>query len=290
MGLAEQALGAFVDSEAHLGEALAVPADPWVVAQRAVLDEALTAVRAHLGQLDVRCAQVGVQLRVDGRDHGTLPLAHPMRLLPGTVVVSLSAPGYAPNTRSVTVSAGQLSRETFELAPLTALAEPNFTLPTPSSTAGDSTTPEQIPSTVQPSGRATESERASRRDRHAESGGSALPAVGWVASGVGLVGVGLGIYFYTQRADAVATYNDDSLCSFGGLSREERCGSYARDARSAQTLMTVSFVAGGVLLAGGLGLALFGGSSDDAATDERASVACSPLLGSVVGAACEGRF
>lgn len=34
MGLAEQALGKFVDAEAHLSEALAAPGDAWITARR----------------------------------------------------------------------------------------------------------------------------------------------------------------------------------------------------------------------------------------------------------------
>jgi hypothetical protein len=288
MGLAEQALGKYVEAKLHLAEALAATGDAWITGRRAALEEALAAVSARLGQLDVRSEQAGARLRINGRDAGALPLAAPLWVMPGTIAVEVSAPGFASSARTLTVTAGQLSRERFELVATavtaTPVRPPPPVEPDPHPRDDDSTPPEQLRADATPVDTTPVEEPA-------ESGGSVLPVVGWITAGVGVVGVGLGVYFYTARESAASTYNDNALCVYGDKTREERCGTFAADARSAETMMTVSLIGGGVFLAGGLVLALVGGgSSDTAPPAEQARVSCAPVFGSVVGAACEGRF
>lgn len=272
MALAEQALGNFIDAQGHLAEALAASGDAWIDERRPALEESLRAVRARLGRLDVRVDQPGALLRLNGRDAGTLPLAGPMPVMPGTITVTVSARGFAPSTRSVVVTAGQLSRERFELVPLAVVAA--------------TTTP--VPVAPAPSGATIPADHANEPTRPSRS---PLSTIGWVAGGIGVVGVGLGVVFYAQSASAASRYNDDARCLVGGATREENCGSFAADARSAQTLMAVSFIGGGLFLGGGLALVLLGGRSGEAeAPPTRAIVACAPVFGSVVGVGCEGRF
>lgn len=230
MGLAEQALGRFVDAEAHLSEALAATQDEWIAGRRATLEEALGLVRARLAQLEVRVDQPGARLFVDGREVGTLPLARPLWLVPGTVVIELRAPRFASSTRRITVTAAELSRESFMLVPATSHDDPGAERPS------DSTEP-------------------------VDGSGSALPTLGWITGGVGVVGLGLGVVFYVRRENAVGEYNSDACVPPTGASRDETCGAFARDARSAELLETISFVAGGALVAGGLALVLLSGGS-----------------------------
>ncbi len=61
LGLAEGALSRWTDADEHLTTALARASDPWITANRASLEQALTAVRTHLGSSDDR-------LRDPGRD------------------------------------------------------------------------------------------------------------------------------------------------------------------------------------------------------------------------------
>lgn len=78
--------------------------------------------------------------------------------------------------------------------------------------------------------------------------GSTQRLLGVVAGGVGIVGIGVGTVFGLK---AKSTYND----AVDGCDAEHQCpqGSLdkADDASSQATLSTVSFIAGGVLLAGG---------------------------------------
>jgi hypothetical protein len=54
---------------------------------------------------------------------------------------------------------------------------------------------------------------------------------------------------------ATAHYNDDALCFYGDLSRDERCGAYRGRAETAQTLAVLGYVGAGVL--GGASVVLF---------------------------------
>ncbi len=299
MGLAEQALGQFVEAEAHLAEAAAVSGDAWIVSHRAALADGLLAVRAHLGSLDVRADRPGVQLRVNGHDAGTLPLAQPLRLLPGAATVEVSAPGFVSNTRTVTVTAAQLSRESFELVPVPVAAVTVVQVVRPVQPARPvqpvqpvrHVAPRLALTTTRPAVTVTPPVTSTSADDTAESSSSLLPVLGWTAAGVGVVGVGLGIMFYTQRESAAASYNNDSLCLKGMSTREDNCHNYSAKVRSAESLMTVSLIGGGVFLAGGLALALLSGGSDASETPPtQARVSCTPTLGSVLGASCAGRF
>jgi hypothetical protein len=77
-----------------------------------------------------------------------------------------------------------------------------------------------------------------------------LKTVGVVAGGVGLVGIGIGAAFGLLAASDKNNANCDAngYCTPGPLS----------DARSHATVSTVGFIAGGVLLAAGIGLVISG--------------------------------
>src|SRR5688572_26126191 len=49
IGLAEQALGRWIDADLHLGEALSAGDDPWIVKNRGALEGARALVEKHLG-------------------------------------------------------------------------------------------------------------------------------------------------------------------------------------------------------------------------------------------------
>jgi len=59
---------------------------------------------------------------LDGRAVGHTPLAVPLRLPVGTTVVEIRAIGFFPTTRSVSISAGLLTRETITLSPSTTMS------------------------------------------------------------------------------------------------------------------------------------------------------------------------
>lgn len=117
IGLAEAALGRWVDAEKDLAAALAQDGDAFIQKYRADLAAELAAIRAHLGDLEILGPQ-GALLRVAGLVRGRLPLAGPLRLPAGSASIEVMPPGAAdrPLARQVTIRAGGLTRETFEAA------------------------------------------------------------------------------------------------------------------------------------------------------------------------------
>lgn len=115
MGLAEKALGRWLEAEEHLAAALATR-DPWVSRQRAVLEAELARAGDHVGELLlVGEAPPGAVWSIGART-GTLPMERPVRVAAGPVAVTVQAPGFAAVTREVPVAARTVVRERVELA------------------------------------------------------------------------------------------------------------------------------------------------------------------------------
>lgn len=114
MGMAEQALGRWVDAETHLEQALLDGGHPWIRKNALALRSALGEIQRHLGSLDV-IGPRGAEVRVDGQLAGSLPFSKPVRVPIGVLNIVISMNGYLPSTRSVSVGAGVLTRETVNL-------------------------------------------------------------------------------------------------------------------------------------------------------------------------------
>ena len=112
----------------------------------------------------------------------------------------------------------------------------------------------------------------------AAENGSGIPwhTVGWITGGVGVAGIALGsIFGIMAMSDKNGAHCDASgACNPSGLS----------SANSAATISTVGFIAGGVLLAGGAALVLFGPSdgapAPAAPATGSATLKIAPLVGS----------
>ena len=126
MGLVEDTLEHWVDSETHLVAALAVPQDAWVRKNRPLLEQTLTSVRTHIGQLTFS-GPAGATVTVGGRLAGSLPAISPVRVAAGPVVVTASAPGSKQFVTTVNVQAGMetpivIALEPIELRPAVPVA------------------------------------------------------------------------------------------------------------------------------------------------------------------------
>jgi tetratricopeptide (TPR) repeat protein len=211
MGLAEQALGRWLDAEAHLREALAAGDDPWIVKNRSALEEALALVEKRLGWVLVTADAPGAELWIDGDRRASLPLAAPLRVVAGTGVVEVRAEGYETIRRSVEVLPGGTSREAFVLTrtraalPVVAAAPP----------------PAARPSLVLP-----------------------LSLLG-----VGGALVGAGAIAHVVGLNNAAVYNDDSQCFVKPLTRDERCGDRRTASEIGRGLAITGYVLGGLSLA-----------------------------------------
>ncbi len=115
IALAEQALGSYVDAEAHLQQALAVQGDIWIDGRRAQLSQALGQISAQLGTVELSGGIPGAQVLVNGVERGTFPQAASLRIRAGSAVIEIRAQGYLPVQRTVVVMAGGIARESIQL-------------------------------------------------------------------------------------------------------------------------------------------------------------------------------
>jgi hypothetical protein len=215
MALAQQSLGDWLAAETNLRAALEAPADPWIVRNRAALDEALVEIEAHLAWLEVDVNVAEADVALDGRP---IP-GKKGRIVAGRGVLEVRAPGYAPDIRAIDIRPGARAQLTIALVPLVAqpLAAPPAAAPvTPAKDAPVRPTPSPrgSPSRVAP----------------------------LLVGAAGLAAIGVGAYF------GIRTFNDvadkERLCS-------PRCSQAGFDADSdARMSATVSTVSFGIGIAG----------------------------------------
>ncbi len=115
LGLAEFALGRWEDADAHVGEALRVPSDPFITKYRGELEESLATIKSHIARVDVVGEPTGAEVFVNGRGAGQLPLGGPVSVSAGQVDVELRAVGFKRQSRTVTLAPGQYQRMAMRL-------------------------------------------------------------------------------------------------------------------------------------------------------------------------------
>lgn len=118
IGLAEQALGLWLPAEEHLSGAVKASADPWIIRNRAVLDDALTVVSGHLGTVEVWGEPAGAEVQINGQPAGRLPAPDAVRVIAGACSLAVRAEGYQEAARTLQVSGGTLVRENVQLVRL----------------------------------------------------------------------------------------------------------------------------------------------------------------------------
>ncbi len=265
IALAEQALGQWSNAESDLEAALAAETDPWIVKNRAALEAALAVVRRHVGRLEVR-SERGAEIFVDGTRLGELPAEAPFRLEAGSHTLEVRAPGFIPVSRTIDVVAGALTRESVSLVRRPVAPEPAIV---PASAASQT-----LPTT--PASAAT----ASR-----ERGPNALA---WTLTIAGGALLGTGGVARWQRERSVSAYNNDPSCGgVGSAFQSTDCASKIDAEQTWNTISIVSFVAGGILAAGGVLLLLTSPRASSGSNGTSVSSQCSP---SVAGLTCSGRF
>lgn len=242
VALAEQALGQWVQAESDLRAALAYAGEPWIAVHRQELDAGLADIRKHLGGLEIVADVAGAEAWVNGRPAGVLPLAGPVPVEAGSVVVEVRANGYAPARRLTSVEAGEVARESVQLVPLVR-PSPLESAPPPGP-APESAAP------TRPSPPSTRRDQPASRNPNQHQAHSAGRDVSFVLFGAAALGLSAGTYFSLQT---LADKSDrDANCRAG-------CNKFAvapdANARSAAVRSTAWFVLGAV--AGGAGAALF---------------------------------
>ena len=283
LGLAEQALGRWEDAERHVGEALRAAGDPWVVKNRAILDEALGAIQGHLARIEVLGDPEGADVSVNGRVVGKLPLKEAVRVSAGEVEVELHAPGYVPIQRTLTIVGGQYQRLVLHLTK-EASASAGEVASVPKAAGEQSQPPESTP--VAP--------------LVATPPGAAEPStvrnvLKWSAAGLAGVGLVVGVVAVIKHGNNVSAF-DNAGCYDKNGSPVHANGSPASECqgsfdgyRSDKTWAIVGFTAAGVFAVTWLVLLLTEGSHPAAAEHAFAAPLCAPSL-SGLGLSCELRF
>ncbi len=255
IALASQAIGAWIEAERGLDEALRAEGDPWIERYRGPLEAARATVRTHLGWLKVATNVTGAELVVNGVGVARLP-AEPLRVVAGTVVVGVRAPGYLAARRRVEITPESPVREVLIMEPV---VEPRV-----------------APADAPASGPPALSAAASADSKRVFDGGLALV-------GGGLLAV-TGVVALVFRETNAAVYNDDARCRVGVLTREEQCGEYSIKAEAALGVELVAFVGAGVLAVTGVAIL----AAPRPGKPPRVEVACGPLAS--LGLSCRGEF
>lgn len=252
MGLAEIALGRWVDAEAHLEEALAASADAWVKKNTKTLSESLDQAQREIGALEI-LGPPGAEVIIGTSVKKTLPLAKPIHVRAGDVRFELHAPGYNGESHTVRVVAGQLTRETVDLTPLRPPTD------APSASAGTSPVVAR-PGTPGPQ----------PAPPPASSGGG-LRLAGGILSGAGVLAVGAGLTFGLKAR--AAGQSDSQATTFDQAA--DRTG------HRYQLLEWVGYGVGAALIAGGAAVYIIGGRAREGAP--AVSVSFLPIGGGGAG-------
>jgi hypothetical protein len=274
MGMAEQALGRWVDAEKDLKGALAVEQDAWIARNSATLKRSLATVAEHLGSVQIVGSPAGARVVIDERDVGRLPIDGPVRVPAGEVLVTVSASGYVDISRKITVGAGSLAREVIALHALAATAAARAPAAPVEPSAEISASDDKTGVSMSP----TAGISSEGKDRDAAP--SEVPGLttvqGWAigAGALGVVAAGVGTLFALQAISK----NDASRTGCIVNACDEPGAQARRDALTAGNRATVAFVVGGVLFAGGVA-AFFAGRPSPAGGSSTASVVPAVGLG-----------
>jgi hypothetical protein len=284
IGLAEQALGRWVDAENDLGEAMASKNDPWIRKNLTTLNGAVDVIRKHLGSLDV-IGPAGAELLVDGHTAGKLPLAKPARVPIGSLTIELKKEGFFAATRPVSIGAGELTRESVDLQPLPAAPpRPVVEVPPkppeiPGDRGGEAGGGNKHPPEVPPA-----------------SGGGVARTLAWIAAGGAVIGAGVGVAELLILRSKESDITNNMCKIFGdGTASTPQCANLATSRDQARVGSIIAFSAAGALAITSTILFLTSSSSSSPTAALRLSphpgtmLVCAPSL-LTPGAACQLRF
>lgn len=256
MALAEQALGRWSDAELHLKAALEDGTNAFVKRNRKPLEGALETIGKHLATISLVDLPEGALVALDDKDFA--PALPSYRVSNGVHRFRVRKTGFADTPKDVNCDAGQTCRESVTLLPKVVL-DPEHPIGSGGNGNGSGN------GNVGPAPQAPQN--------------TWMKPVGITLAGVGVIGLGLGIFSELQVSSA-AGKSDGGKCLSGSP-----CETAVNDAEKWVTVRPVAFIAGGALFATGAALFLLAPSSKEA--PKGASVRCAPTLG---GLGCAGTF
>jgi hypothetical protein len=273
LGLCEQALGRWVEADAYLSEGMKADKDSWVNKNRPALETALSAVKSHIARVEVTGDPNGAEVLINGASVARLPMAGPVRVSSGELLIELRAQGYQPGSKSFHIEGGQYQNVVLRLEPTTAVAA--AALP---SAPADVSSPGTAPTT------------------DAAAGPAWRTSLKWVAWGAAALGLGVGIYGTVHNGSLVNEF--DGGCAndpngvphaVGNSKTESQCSDLKKRYESASHLGIGGFVAAGVL--GAAGLVLFLTEPHPPEANPAVTFNCAPELASGRnGVTCAWRF
>ena len=260
-GLAEWALGRWLDAEAHVVEGLGHREDPWVRDNHdAITRDDLAAIRTHLGSIELSGSEGRGEVWIGTRRASAWPATGPIRAVAGENVVTVRAEGFEPWRRVIMVSAGGLARESVELSPVEAR-----------SAATGTATPHPVAAVAAPPPRTT-----------------VFRPLAWTATALalaaGVPAVVTGVIYSGAVSDFEASRCDDPI----DAETQTRCNTIA-DRRDTN---------GGIALASGIAAGVFAAAatalwirvaSEQGRPAGGTALTCAPTVG-VAGLACAARF
>jgi hypothetical protein len=279
LGLAEMAVGYWLDAEQHLSLALESPDHPWVAKNLAAIKAALAQVRTNIGEIVVDGAPAGATLTVNHRAAGTFPFPGPVRVPKGTVDIEVAASGYRTMTRSLHVSGSERQQVTVSLEK--AALEDAATAKAPPSTAPATLAAGEPALAPQPQ---PETPQLSPAAAPQAGGGMSLGRkVGW-GLGIGgaavLVGAVVETVLWQQRRTRFNDPANSCLENRPNRGTGAGCSSLYDSLQSAMTLSLIGYIAAGAL-AGGSAALLLSTKSPEAGGSPVAA-ACAPGFGTAL--------
>jgi hypothetical protein len=238
IGLAEQALGQWVDAEGDLVEAMRDSEDPWVARNTAVLERSLHDVRGHLASVGVEANVRGAELWIDGVMRGKLPLGSSVRVVAGALTIAIVADGFERIEQKVTLPPGA---EFYPTITLHALQPAGTLVEVPGQEPV--TAPAQMPPPASP-------RRVPLDMPPCRASALKTPVLGWALLGTSAAFLAGGVVATFVAGNNASVYNDDGRCLYGDLTRSQRCGAY-RDRAEAASALAIA----GYALAAGTGVA-----------------------------------
>jgi hypothetical protein len=292
VALAEQALGLWLDANAHLGRALEKRDDTWIQKNQGALEVAHRTIRTHLCQVEVWGAPSGAQVVIDGKRAGSLPTVATW-LEPGSVALEITAAGFVPLAKTLNLPEGGHVREHADLR------RPRVLAAVPAA------------ATTEPSGAAPPEDRAPAADAQVTEGASdskagdvrgdasatRLRPYAWAAAAGAAAGIGVGVFGTVKallKQNEFENHTGPSPssptmliqdCATAKLSAGCKSISDAHD--SAVKLAVVGYAIGGALAVGSVVLFVLSAEPEHPSTDS--TVACLPDPFNA-GVSCRLRF
>ena len=208
-------------------------------ARQDLATERAQALQERLSTLTIRAmtgddGDAHLEIRRDGVPMQSAELGAPIPVDPGEHLIEVAAPGKQPWSTKVQVGADA--------------AKVQVDIPKLEAADGAAPAPVAAPASAPPAATADTAPPPAPK-----SSGSAQRTAGLISAGVGVVGIGIGTVFGLKASSNWSDAKD--TCRDGRFECTQQGKNLQSDAKSAATLSTVGFVAGGALL--GLGAVLY---------------------------------